>query len=765
MNSNDDQIKEFGKLVKAAIGSIAALEGKSESRVEQDIGDKIGKSASTVRKYKGEGLPPDWETIEILADFGVKKGYLNQRWLEKFLHASRYLHVFRYPNLKADEVLNRLYPKNPSIARSGLNPVDNLPAPPFIEYLPRRVPEQAVIEALAGRAALVMVVGSGGVGKTSLAYHISKQSISPDFPTENYQAVVWVDVVGRQWVLTLDMVLDTIARTLNYFPVAGETLQEKFWQIDKILRKQRVLIVLDSIDTLLDRINEKPVSEIISWLQSIPEPSKALVTCRRYFRYATNDLDWNSTIVVRLKEMSEDEAKVFVQQRCKPNSIATVFREEKYLSQFLKATGGNAKAIEVALGYLRHDGRAVEEVIDELLDGRGELFDMLFARSWDSQVRDHGRTVWMAMVVFPRSADPDALLKVSGLEKQDFDKSLSELTERALLDRVQQEDRTRITMHPLARAYARNHWEKRSLFQEESSERWLQWHLEFVEPIGSCWDDIQRLERLDFESDHIVSVMRWALDHHKYDEIYRLAEGTRYYYYVRGQLDRRLMVDKLHLDAARLESNRPEEIRALTYHILIAGRQNGDNLVSQYYTDLEGCAPIPDKLLGLYWQASAMYQMNEGNYQRSIELWSKTLHHHDMRMVVGAGHWIARCYLLLGNLEEARRTLETSLPIAKQKNYIRSILIHHLLLAHIATKQGCIDQAWNLLKAGSEQAGSLICPIERAEVTFVRGELYLAEGETLKAAEELRQAAHWFERMKMKELFDAESLLKTLDDV
>lgn len=644
------QVREFGKLVKAAIGSIAALEGQRESWVEEYIGEQVGKTASTIRKYKGEGVPPDWETVRFLAEIGVRKGWMGQRWLERFLKVSE------HPDAK--EILDSLFPADPKIVQTNPHPKSNLSASPFVDYVSRTTMEKAVVEALGRRSALVMLVGSAGVGKTSLIFHIATESIESPFYNRVYQAIVWIDVVGRQGGLTLDGVWDTIARTLEDFSLAGETTEVKRGQIDRMLRSQRVLLILDSIDTLIDQMSEPRVADLLAWLQSIPEPSKALVTCTQYFREDKADLYWNSTSIVRLREMDESETREFIQKLCYPDDINSVFPEERLLIQFQKAVAGNPKAIKLALGYIRYGGRKAEDVIDELLDGTSRIFDLLFTKTWETQVGDHGRTLWMSMVPFHRSADPDALLHVSDLERWDFDRALEDLVRRSVLSRVRhsvnEQSRDRIVIHALDRAYARTHWERRTIFHEKSQDRWLQWYLELVEPIGSCWGDIRRLERLDWEGDHAVSVMRWALEHGRFEEVYKLARGTRYFYYVRGQLDRRLLVDKLHLEAARQAANRKEELRALAYHILIAGRQSGENLVDQYYAELEQCVStfqvLPDNLAALYWQASAMYQMNRENYAESIALWEKTLEYHDPRMVVGARHWIARCYFMLSQL-------------------------------------------------------------------------------------------------------------------
>ncbi|HEX5689635.1 MAG TPA: adenylate/guanylate cyclase domain-containing protein, partial [Roseiflexaceae bacterium] len=80
----------FGRLLKGAINSIAAYEGKSAPAVEEELGAQIGVAGSAIQRYKAGNLPPEPRAIQILAEAAVRRGFLSRAWLLRFLQAARY---------------------------------------------------------------------------------------------------------------------------------------------------------------------------------------------------------------------------------------------------------------------------------------------------------------------------------------------------------------------------------------------------------------------------------------------------------------------------------------------------------------------------------------------------------------------------------------------------------------------------------------------------------------------------------------------------
>src|SRR5215212_9020051 len=80
----------FGRLLKGAINSIAAYEGKTAPAIEDELGEQIGVAGSTIQRYKAGYLPTEPRVIQILAEAAVRRGYLSRAWLTRFLQAARY---------------------------------------------------------------------------------------------------------------------------------------------------------------------------------------------------------------------------------------------------------------------------------------------------------------------------------------------------------------------------------------------------------------------------------------------------------------------------------------------------------------------------------------------------------------------------------------------------------------------------------------------------------------------------------------------------
>ena len=85
-----NQSEPFGRLLRGAINSIAAYEGKSAAAVEEELGAAIGISGAAIQRYKAGFLPPEPRATQILAEAAVRRGFLSRAWLQRFLQAARY---------------------------------------------------------------------------------------------------------------------------------------------------------------------------------------------------------------------------------------------------------------------------------------------------------------------------------------------------------------------------------------------------------------------------------------------------------------------------------------------------------------------------------------------------------------------------------------------------------------------------------------------------------------------------------------------------
>jgi transcriptional regulator with XRE-family HTH domain len=375
--------EEFGRLLSGAINSIATYEGATAPVVEASLGEMIGLSPATVQRYKRGHLPPDPRTIQLLSEAAVKRGFLDRRWLTRFLHTAA------YP--APDALLDGLCPRT-FIGPEAARVLQNLPPPSYAQFITRPRPFAELLEALGQRTAVVVVASLGGMGKTSLVREVAAQCLTAEGDLPRFDAAVWVSDAERPGTTTLAGVLDEIARTLQSDGLVERAPDEKRRGVELLLRGRRVLVIIDNFETVTD-------TSLLLWLLKLPEPSKAIITTREYRREYRHGA-WP----VELRGMIEAEARAFLGQRLRLLRLDAAMLPDIAAAQLITATGGNPKALTMALGGLKYARRPVQDIVEDVAAARGELFDDLLERSW-SLLDESARRVLLAATLFAPSAD------------------------------------------------------------------------------------------------------------------------------------------------------------------------------------------------------------------------------------------------------------------------------------------------------------------------------------------------------------------------
>jgi LuxR family glucitol operon transcriptional activator len=415
---------------------------------------------------------------------------LGREWLERFLHAAR------YP--AAEKLLDELCPAH--APRPKLERVyENLPAPTYDQFVMRQQAFAEVVDGLSQRSAAVLIVGLGGNGKTSMAREVAAHCLQDEGDAPRFDAVVWVSDKDNPGTTNQSTVLDTIARTLDYPGFTQFAHDEKQYEVEQLLRRQKVLLIIDNAETITD-------GALFTWLLRLPEPSKAIITTRERHRIL-----WSSWLV-ELRGMSEEEARTLLQQRLERLRIAHLVHDQTQLEPLLAATGGNPKAITMVAGLLKYERRPLQQIIDDLYEARGDLFDDLFSRAW-TLLDEAGKRILMAMTFFPDSASGEALSTTADVTGFDFVQAVERLTDLSLLD-VQQADLTsepRYVLHPLVRAFAAAQLVELADFEKAARGRWVSWYVELASRVGYCWDDPAKLSLLDSDNQTIQAVAKWCI--------------------------------------------------------------------------------------------------------------------------------------------------------------------------------------------------------------------------------------------------------------
>jgi hypothetical protein len=226
----------------------------------------------------------------------------------------------------------------------------------------------------------------------------------------HFDAVVWISDKDKPGTTNLSIVLDEIARILDYPGFTKFAFEEKRREVEQLLRRQRVLVVVDNFETITD-------AALLAWLLDLPEPSKALISTaeyRREFRHG----GWP----VELRGMSEAEASAFVEERLRLLRLDQLIAQIQELDPLIAAAGGNPKAIELALGLIKYEHRPLPQVIDDLYAARGDLFEDLFAHAW-KLLDQPTQEALLALTCFPLRASVATLHATTGLSEYTLDRA------------------------------------------------------------------------------------------------------------------------------------------------------------------------------------------------------------------------------------------------------------------------------------------------------------------------------------------------------
>jgi tetratricopeptide (TPR) repeat protein len=740
----------FGRLLKAGIGSIASCEGKKAPVIEEELGALAGVSGDTVQRYKSGAIPPDPRTVQLLAEAGVRRGFLGREWLQRFLHAAR----FPAP----ERLLDELCPA-PQARPPAERAYHNLPAPTYSQFVMREQVFAEIADGLGRRSAMVVIVGLGGNGKTSIVREVAACALQSDSTVPRFDAVVWVSDKDRPGTTNLSVLLDEIARTLDYPGFTQFSFDEKRREVEQLLRRRRVLLVVDNFETVTD-------GALITWLPNLPEPSKAILTTREYRREFRRG-GW----LVELRGMRDSEVNALVAERLRVLRLDRLLGDMQVLEPLVRATGGNPKAIEITLGLVKYERLPLQRVIEDLAQARGELFEDLFARAW--AVLDEGaRQVLMVATLFPSSAGAAALSASAGVSELWIERALERLTDLALLDTAQESilSEARHVLHPLVRAFAQARLAEHDAFAASAREHWRTFFLAFATTsVGDGWRSAEELDRLEPEMENLHALVHHCDQSGRPEEVLRLVMALSAFWSFRGHYPESEQFKLMAIRAAAIVGDENARIellcslaRAFAYQNRLDEAANCCAEARSYLLRLN--EPLRTRRLITVNYSEGRVCLRHGSYKRLQDLLDEsltltTLEAHRILMQYD----LVELWLLTGRDEEARVLGEALVEQSQQVGDYRGPIRGWELLARLALQRGDVVAASEYLSLAEARARAIKHRRNLASIYALWGRLHQLRNDAEAAIAAFTTAADHFERMGMRrELAEVRAALAQL---
>ena len=271
--------QKFGQLLTEGLYQIKLREAKPLAVIQDELGYSIGRDTggSSLAHWRRGNIPASYAELETLVREIVKRGNLEKSWVEQLFAATEY---------SAEAMCAALFPESETSPIPSRT-IHALPGKDYRQLVGREQLKEKIITILASpdMPNMVSIDGQGGIGKTALALDIAdlcqRRSLFADF--------IWLgsprlygsssQVENR---FTLETVLDAIGNQLGEDVFADVSLTEKKQLVRDYLMSNRILIILDNLETAV-----QPQDEIVTQLQPLLGQSKVILTSRHRFRNNT----------------------------------------------------------------------------------------------------------------------------------------------------------------------------------------------------------------------------------------------------------------------------------------------------------------------------------------------------------------------------------------------------------------------------------------------------------------------------------------------
>lgn len=747
--------KTFGKILKKAVALIAYEINRNKSHVRDELGDAIGRGSgkNTIEYWERGNIPAKPIEVLKLAEQLVHMDGITQRHdLEAFIASSGYDFDTKglgdYPFHTLKDFLDSILPQDRSDSAAQPQPdiLNNIPIPPYGYFIPRKDAYAKVIRGLKQEATVVLVVGMGGIGKTSLIYKIAQACRDRDKGVPHFDAIVWVSDKDQPGSTTWSSVLDEIAYTLESPGYTQLDLAAKQRNVEKLLRSQRVLVVVDNMETVTD-------ADLIQQVVRLPGKGKVILTSRE----DTWSTHYNTIYLAKLSGMHKTEALAFIEQFSQQREIRAIAPEQK--DMLWNMSGGNPRAIAMILSYLSHIGCTFEEATHNLPTELEDLFHDLYSRCWNLLSTDEiAQHMLLSMVLFPSSVNREALAQTAGVYGAIFNKAVKTLKNMSLLETedTDTEKTQRLTLHPLTRAFLQTKLDEHAGFAQEALRRCLQWYATFADILDHfAWNDPERLQLMEPEQDCLYHSIKWAVANGYAAEVVKLVKATEYYYYVRALWNQKLELHRWYIDAAHVLGDVEEEIKALALHVQLLSRQGNLEEADRYLPQLQALAQsqqhLSGKLFFHYHHTMALNAMAHDDFQTAQQAWQHILDRAEayslaQHMMIGALYWKGMCLYRLGQLDAASACHRESLAMAEQDGNARFVRRNHLGLALVAIAQNNAQEATKALEEARKKTPHDDWE-QTARIYWVAAKLALLNKEPTSAHTLLKKTVDLFERM------------------
>lgn len=302
--------------------------------------------------------------------------------------------------------------------------------------------EQLLAQLQPGNAPWVIaIVGLGGIGKTALADHATRQIIA-QFA---YEQVVWLQVTpaqNRPPDKTLDNLLAQLAQKLCPDLSPQAAAQQRNSQLRQTLKSAPYLVVIDNLE------READVAFMAGVLHDLANPGKFLLTSRVRPPAAASSLT--------LAELSSADTLALIRHQAHVVGLpGLAAAPDDDLAKIYEITGGNPLAVKLVVGLTAV--YPLPRLLTDLKEAKTreieQLYRHIYWQVWRSLSPPGQTLLEMMPIAAGMGATPEQLQAMSGLDESALWIAIGELVNRSLLEVRGTAWERRYTIHRLTESF------------------------------------------------------------------------------------------------------------------------------------------------------------------------------------------------------------------------------------------------------------------------------------------------------------------------
>lgn len=281
----------------------------------------------------------------------------------------------------------------------------------------------------------VLLVGLGGIGKTTLADTLTRHLVLQGWFTD----IGWVSAKANalnslgtvrpihQPALTIDKLVHSLIIQLfgDVFKESRLPYHQALPSLQRRLKEKPHLIVIDNLETIED------IQELIPTLNRLANPSKFVLTSR-YSLFGEDGVFHFS-----VPELKVEHAIELIREEARIRNIPFLIKaSDEELTPIYEIIGGNPLALRLVVGQAHF--RSLHMIWQGLKKARGQtaenLYSYIYQQAWAS-MSETTRRLFLAMpFIIDEGGGLDQMTYITQLDPLELDHSLQQLISMNLVD-------------------------------------------------------------------------------------------------------------------------------------------------------------------------------------------------------------------------------------------------------------------------------------------------------------------------------------------